>query len=68
MSKDNEPVEFEDIELIFISENAWKCSIDDKEIWIPISQMLEGTTEQPDIGDTITIVIPEWLAVEKELV
>jgi hypothetical protein len=41
----------------------------DGEAWIPKSQLLEGSDDVTGCveGDKITIVIPEWLAVEKDI-
>jgi hypothetical protein len=49
------------------TDKAILCVIDDKEVWIPKSQVDQSSDVQSK-GDSGTLVIPEWLAIEKRLV
>ena len=69
MMSHNEVVEFEVTRLIKETEQAWLLEIDDNDVWIPKSLMKEGSDDLDiDIERTYTIVIPQWLAEQKELV
>lgn len=55
------------VEVIGETVNAIKCLVDGKEVWIPRSQIIDSFDIRGlyDKGD---LTIPEWLAVEKEIV
>ncbi len=38
------------------------------DVWIPKSMILDYSEAEFEIGDTIEIDIPEWIAIDKELV
>lgn len=54
-------VKFDCVELIHETELAWLMLIEDQEVWLPKSQC------EFDEDDG-TVLVPEWLAVEKGLV
>lgn len=62
-----ETVEIEDVTVKAESTKALLCLIEDKEHWIPKSQIDEDC-ELAAKGDVGTLIIPQWLAEEKELV
>jgi hypothetical protein len=66
-SSRNEPVEFEVTNVLAATDLALLCVIEGQEVWLPRSQLQDGT-EVEDRGDSGTVVLPEWLAVEKGLV
>lgn len=49
------------------TEEAILCDMDGNQIWIPKSQ-IHKSSEVRHEGDTGWLVLPEWLAIEKELV
>ena len=56
-----------DVKIIHKTENAILVTDDEvKEVWLPKSQVT--THQNYDIGDTLTIEIPEWVAEEKGLI
>jgi hypothetical protein len=58
-----------DVELIAVTDMA--VFVDEgKEdpVWIPKSQTQNEDIDEMQIGDTFTLEIPEWLALEKELI
>ena len=59
--------EFEGCEATQESDAALLVLIDGNEVWIPKSQ-LSDESEIQEKGDKGLLVIPEWLAIEKELV
>lgn len=70
MPRDAEPVSFEDVKIMAVTELAILFNVDGCGAWIPRSQILEGSnfgddSEEDDEGE---LIIPEWLAIEKELV
>ena len=60
---DGNLVEFE-AEFIFETYNAIQIKYGDKKYWIPKSQIEDYEQNQKEVR----IVIPEWLAYEKELI
>ena len=56
------------VKMIAETPLAYLVSDDDGEsaVWLPKSQT--GLEYQADIGETVNVTIPEWLAIEKELV
>ena len=52
------------VKIIHITEKALLVTDDDiQKVWLPKSQIdYDG-----NIGDTVNILMPEWLAIEKEL-
>ena len=71
MSNDgDEPITFEKCEVARTTDKALLCWIDGDKVWIPKSQidddseLYDGAVE----GDTGTLVIPRWLAIDKALV
>ncbi len=63
-------VEFEDVEVVHTTDLALRCKIDGVKHWIPKSEIDEESEldAKSERGDEGTLVIPEWLATEKELV
>lgn len=57
----------DDVEAIGETALALLCLIDGKEVWIPQGQISDDS-EVWKVGDKGTLVIPEWLAIAKELV
>ena len=70
MSRDSDPVSFEGVEVLRATDLALKCKIDGEKAWIPKSQILDGSNfgDDSEEGDEGELIIPEWLAIEKELV
>ena len=64
---DEENVEFEDVKAIHASELALCCLIDGKTVWIPQSQIHDGS-EVWKAGDQGTLVLTRWIAAKKGLV
>lgn len=63
-----EPVEIEDCVAIFETDEALLVSVtDDKTRWIPKSQILDDS-EVFEKSTRGTLLIPRWLAEDKELV
>ena len=51
------------------TEKAWLVDAGiKKDTWVPKSQIIDYSENEFKIGDTIEIEIPEWLALEKELI
>lgn len=67
MTKSYEPVSFDDVEVLQDSGKAICVRVDDKEVWIP-KTLIHDDSEVYKEGTEGTLVIPEWLAIEKELV
>jgi len=63
----HEMVEFEDVTVVRETDAAILCDIDGDEVWIPKSQ-IHDDSEVYEMSTSGTLIIPEWLAVEKELV
>ena len=53
-----------DMELIYETEDAYLFSGGDEKYWIPKSLV----HEKPEMGDMGTVVIPEWLAIERGMI
>jgi hypothetical protein len=66
VSNRNEPVEVEVTEVIAETDKAILCVIDGEQVWIPTSQ-IDANSEVWKYGDDGALVIPRWLAEEKEL-
>jgi hypothetical protein len=67
----NEPVEIDDVIVEHTTAAALLCDFGDGDKhWIPRSQILEDSEieKKAHKGDEGTLVIPQWLAEEKELV
>jgi hypothetical protein len=47
------------------TDNAFLVSDGDRDAWLPKSQ-IDYYEHEVEIGNTITFMIPEWLAVEEE--
>lgn len=62
-------VSFEDVRVVRGSSKALLCEINGEQHWIPKSQ-IDDDSEVFDDGENAegTLVLPEWLAVEKGLV
>jgi len=53
-----------DVEVVkAATERALLCVIEDEEVWIPRSQIVEGDIEEK--GDTGSVVITAWLAEQR---
>ena len=63
-SGSKEPYEVEDVRVRTETQGALLVAIGPRLIWIPKSQVLEGSDVWAE-GDEGTLVIPEWLAVER---
>jgi hypothetical protein len=59
--------EFEGVRALKQTENALLCLIDGEKIWIPQSQISDDSEVWKE-GDEGTLVITEWLAIQKGLV
>jgi len=66
MGRRSEPVTITDVTVDHETDMALKCIIEGKEYWIPKSQ-IDDDSEVSALGDEGTLVIPEWLAIEKGL-
>jgi hypothetical protein len=57
----------ETVEVVAVSAKAVLVRYEDVEDWVPFSQVLDDSEIYSgcQIGDTGTLVIPEWLAQEK---
>lgn len=66
----NRTVTFDDVLVIHATELAILCEIDDEEVWIPKSRIEDSDfdVKRARPGNHGFIEIPEWLAIEKELV
>lgn len=57
------------VTLMIETELAWMVDGGrDKDVWIPKSQIQDYSETEYEIGDDIEIEIPEWLAMEKDLI
>ena len=71
MARDNDPVECGEFEVVHATPDALLISdYCGTEIWIPKSKIDEESELDPDSkeGDEGMLILPEWLAIEKELV
>lgn len=62
----DESVELPGVEAIRETDLALLCVIDEREVWIPKSQITDDSTVNAK-GDVGTLVITQWLADEKGL-
>lgn len=60
-------VEFEKVKATGATEKAVLCEIDGEEHWIPRSQ-IDDDSEVYEKGHEGTLVITEWLAIQKDLI
>lgn len=63
----NELAEIHDVTVMRVTEKAVLCMVDGKEVWIPQSQIHDDSEVWKE-GDEGTLVIPEWLALDKGLI
>ena len=67
----NEGVDIVVRDVIRMTGKAALCKIDDKtetrEVWLPLSQLKDGSDEVDEGCGKIVLVIPRWLAEEKNL-
>lgn len=65
MGRSKEPTEI-DVEVIGKTEKALEVSDGDTKAWIPFSIIDEdsGITEDSEIGESGTLIIPEWKAMD----
>jgi len=63
----DEPETIADVICMRETDKALLCTIDGAEVWIPKSQLLAGN-EVDARGCQGDLVIPRWLAIEKQLV
>jgi hypothetical protein len=70
MSSRNEPVDFEHVVVVCVRDKALLCKGADFEVWVPKSQLCQESEifAESEEGDAGTLVIPEWLAIDKDLV
>lgn len=59
--------EFTRVKCIKETSAALLCVIDGKEIWIPQSQV-DDASEVFSVGDEGTLIVTEWIAIQKGLV
>lgn len=68
MAAKTKMVEIEDVEVVLMTTEAILCRINDDEVWIPLSQLGDNSEvfddEEHKSG---TLVIPEWLAIAKNV-
>jgi hypothetical protein len=57
---------FDYVTVIAANKTSMLCEIDNEQVWIPRNQMLEGTDLEFK-GDEGMLVIPSWLARQKDL-
>jgi len=62
-----ETVEFEDTHCIKDTDDAILVVVDDRQVWIPQSQV-DDDSEVYEKGHSGTLVISEWIAIQKGLV
>jgi hypothetical protein len=62
-----EPVSFDDVVCLSQTKMAIKVLVDGEEYWIPKSQVNEDS-EVYQKGDEGKLIVPRWLAEEKEMV
>lgn len=63
-----EKVEFEDVEVVFVSDaGGVLCKIEGEDVWIPQSQ-IDDDSECWRAGDEGKLVISEWIANQKGLI
>jgi hypothetical protein len=55
-----------DMELLVETDAAVRVRVDDKNVWLPKSQI--DMEEGAEVGDVVAFLLPEWLAIEKELI
>ena len=60
-------VSFSDVVVKRETDAAILCTIYDKEVWIPKSQISEDSDVKEE-GDEGTLIVSEWIAIQKELV
>lgn len=60
-------VEFHDVEVRRETPLAIQCVIDEQLVWIPKSQITDDS-EVYELGTDGTLVVTEWIAIEKGLV
>lgn len=60
-------VEFEGVRGIKATSQALLCAIDNKEIWVPQSQ-IDDDSEVYDEGHEGTLIVSEWWATKEGLV
>ena len=66
---EREPVEITIDQVLVETKAAYLCRVDVEQIWLPKSQIIDGMeTMDTNTTDSCTISIPEWLAIEKDLV
>jgi len=64
---DNESVEIDDVVVHAATDAAILVETSDgDEVWIPKSQLRQGTNVIEE-GDKGKIIVPRWIAVEKEI-
>lgn len=67
MSRNWDPFEIEGVTVERETAKAILCNVEGKAVWIPKSQITDDS-EVYKSGTDGKLVIPEWLAMEKELV
>lgn len=69
---ESKPTDIElDVQLIARTELAIKVYDGSFTVWIPKSQIVDPLPEEiedRELHDTFTLIIPEWIAKEKELI
>ena len=65
----NRSIAFSNVEVLAITILAVLIDHENTKAWIPRSQMLDSDRfEEFEVGDNFDLLIPEWLAIEKELI
>ncbi len=67
MTYETEPFEVTG-NIIATTPDAIMLDNDDVQVWLPLSQITTDTSVDFDIGEIVTIEIPEWLAIDRGLV
>ena len=71
MGRNDEPTSFEGVEVKAVTDLALLIDFGaDEHTWIPKRQIIDGSNfgDDSEVGDEGELIIPEWLAIEKELV
>lgn len=66
--RDSALAEIDDVEVVGATDKAIRVRVDGgREVWVPQSQVHDNS-EVWKLGDKGTLVVPEWLAIDKGLV
>lgn len=71
MGFNDETVEFKDVKVERVHDAAVLCIIEGEKHWMPFSQIIDGESEitkDSSKGDEGTLVVTEWICIEKGLI